>query len=193
MSTPFAASVTEWNNFYVLAGSASATLIGLLFVSVSLHIDVLTEDAARSILAGARRTFSRFIIIVVMALLFLVPEESPHGLGSTLLVLGALDAFNNLRLIVLARREAANWQALLGDTARSLVAVIVPLFSSVGLILVALSLYQGKTDGLVWLVAIVAGILTGAAGNAWDLMLSLAKAKRRRSERQAGDTGALDH
>jgi hypothetical protein len=190
MSTTFSSTVAEWSNFYVMAGTASATFLGLLFVSVSLHIDVLTEDAARTVLAAAGRTFSRFILLVIIALVFLIPAESPRGLGLPLLALGLLDAANNMRLLVLTWREQANWRALLGEAAGLLATVALPLVSSIALIVVAASILSGQTDGLDWMVAIIAVILVGAATNAWNLMLSLARVKRRRSDHESGVSSA---
>lgn len=43
MITEFAEAVAGWNDFYMLAGSAAFTLLGLLFVAVLFHIDVITR------------------------------------------------------------------------------------------------------------------------------------------------------
>ena len=37
-------SLKEWHDFYVLVGTAGATLLALLFVAVSLGAGFLTED-----------------------------------------------------------------------------------------------------------------------------------------------------
>lgn len=78
MHESFASSVASWQSFYMLAGTASATLIGLLFVAVSLHIDLIGKPDSSSILSRAWRTFTHFILV---ALLFLVPHQDPEGLG----------------------------------------------------------------------------------------------------------------
>jgi hypothetical protein len=39
----FIESIDSWRDFYMLTGSASATLVGLIFVAVTLHIDVIAE------------------------------------------------------------------------------------------------------------------------------------------------------
>jgi hypothetical protein len=43
MAEDFAAIIVGWHDFYMLAGSAAATLLGLLFVAVSLHIDTIAK------------------------------------------------------------------------------------------------------------------------------------------------------
>lgn len=44
MSDPFAEPIASWENFYMLTGTAAATLVGLIFVSVSLHIDFIASN-----------------------------------------------------------------------------------------------------------------------------------------------------
>src|SRR5579871_54932 len=96
--THFAAAVAEWQGFYTLAGGASATLMGLIFVAVSIQLDVFKDESSAPLLATARRTFARFIIALTISLLFLVPEQSPLGLGVPLLCLAVLDMRNTVSL-----------------------------------------------------------------------------------------------
>jgi hypothetical protein len=43
-------AVSGWHDFYLLAGTASATLVGLLFVGLSLHLRiVVTSSEVRSL------------------------------------------------------------------------------------------------------------------------------------------------
>ena len=45
-------TLKEWHDFYVLVGTAGATLLGLLFIAVSLGAGYLTEERQ-----SATRTF----------------------------------------------------------------------------------------------------------------------------------------
>lgn len=180
MHASFSATVASWQSFYLLAGTASATLIGLLFVAVSLHVDLIGESGAGTVISLARRTFYRFILVVVVSLLFLVPQQNTLGLGIPLLAVGAVDVARTLRAgkhILKTFKRSAGWR---GAVNRFGLPVVLPLFSSLGLIAVALSLLHGDTAYLYWLVPIVVGILTSAATNAWDLMLGLARYRLQR-------------
>ena len=44
MDDGFAAAVAAWHDFYLLAGTAAATLIGLIFVALSLNPEVMADD-----------------------------------------------------------------------------------------------------------------------------------------------------
>ena len=42
----FQTSLAAWETFYLLAGTAAATLIGLLFIAISIHIDVFQRKSS---------------------------------------------------------------------------------------------------------------------------------------------------
>jgi hypothetical protein len=92
-----------------------------------------------------------------------------------------VDALRTLRVarfVVNAMKQNAGLQ---DAVSRIVVPVVLPLFSSIGLIAVAATVLAGNTSYLYWMVPIVALILTNAATNAWDLMLGLARYKHRRA------------
>lgn len=181
MHGSFSSDISSWESFFMLAGTASATLIGLLFVAVSLHLDLIGESGAATVLSLARRTFTRFILVVIIALLFLVPHQDPRGLGLPLLAFGIVDVLRTLRLsrVVVSTPEVS--VGLERTVTRLLLPVFLPLVSGIGLILVAATLLAGTTAYLYWMVPIVGVMLTNAATNAWDLMLGLARYKIQRT------------
>lgn len=76
-----------WHDFYATAGGASAALVGLLFVGVSIHLDeVVSRPDVR---ATARGAFQSLIAILIVALVVLVPQIDGQSLGWTLVGLGA--------------------------------------------------------------------------------------------------------
>lgn len=186
MHSNFSATVASWQSFYMLAGTASATLIGLLFVAISLHIDLIGDAGASTIISLARRTFTRFILVVIIALVFMVPRQDPTGLGLPLLAFGIVDVMRSLRLgrTVLRTRDDPGS----GGGAVTLIGlpVALPLASGIGLTLIAATLITGTTKYLYWMVPVIGVMLTNAATNAWDLMLGLARYKAKRS-------GAIEH
>ncbi len=181
MHANFSSTVSSWQSFYMLAGTASATLIGLLFVAISLHIDLVGESGASTILSLARRTFTRFILVVIVALVFLVPRQDPAGLGLPLLAFGIVDVLRTFRVgrAVLSTRQ--RWNGLEGALTRIGLPVALPLVSGIGLTLVAATLIADTTQYLYWMVPIIGVMLTNAATNAWDLMLGLARYKAKRA------------
>lgn len=185
MHSSFSSTVAGWQGFYMLAGTASATLVGLLFVAVSLHIDLVGESGAAAILALARRTFTRFILVVIIALVFLVPSQNPRGLGLPLLAVGAVEAVRTLRVAWVVAKAVKRHDGVQAAVQRIVLSAVLPVVSSTGLVLIAATVLAGGTSYLYWMVPIIAVALTTAATNAWDLMLSLAKYKVRRAGGEA--------
>lgn len=179
MHGSFSSAVAGWQSFYLLAGTASATLAGLIFVAVSLHLDLVGESAISPIFTLARRTLSSFILVVIIALVFLVPEQEPQRLGWALLALGILDMLQTLLdagAIVRELAHSTGWQRF---ATRIVPPVVFPLLSGIGLVLVAATVLAGGTSYLYWMVPIIVLILSTAAFNAWELMLGLARHKVR--------------
>jgi hypothetical protein len=184
MDTTFAGTIDQWHDFYITAGTASATLIGLLFVSVSLHADFITDPAAEGVLASARRAFTGFITVVLIALMFVIPAQSPRGLGFPLVAFSLVYLQETVHIVGILRREHTHLADLIGSTS-NLGRIGTGLISSVGLLIISLTILSGSTNYLNWLVAVIGVLLIGAAQNCWSLLLDIAVAKRRIAERQA--------
>ena len=95
----FVESIDSWRDFYMLTGSASATLVGLIFVAVTLHIDVIAEAKKSSdIRMLAEEIFINFLMILSFAFIFTVPSDTPSGIGYPLLILGTIQIVHTAAL-----------------------------------------------------------------------------------------------
>lgn len=83
------ASFVSWHDFYVTMGTASASLIGLLFVSRSLNLDLITGESRDDLGAFAEQAFNSFSSVLLIAAFFLIPERSPGVFGSMYVLLGS--------------------------------------------------------------------------------------------------------
>ena len=92
----FAETVAQWHDFYIMIGTASATLIGLLFVGLTLNIDLIRRAESIDVLHLAALTFNSFFYPLIFAVIFLIPDISPVGLGIPLLAIGGLGLLNML-------------------------------------------------------------------------------------------------
>jgi len=78
----------EWHDLFVVTGGSSAALTGLIFVGVSLNltkilsIPKLPNRALLSLLL--------LLTILVLSILFLIPQQSIFILGSEILALGII-------------------------------------------------------------------------------------------------------
>ena len=161
----FINSLESWQIFYATVAAASATLTGLLFVSLSLNRERLRGKKAHKVIAMARQTFGDFLYILMISLVFIVPHQIPISLTIALLVLG----FS--RGIGLIRESTVS----LKNKSISLPLVIkeigLPITASLGLIIVAIAISMGMTNAIYGLVAVIAALLITACWNAWLLLV----------------------
>lgn len=107
-----------WQNFYMLTGTASATLIGLLFVAISISMGTKLSlgQAKTSLQTFVEPTLLYYVQTLAISCVAIMPLANPLLLGILLLVLAALDLFLTgkvaFRMRVLDRedvRDAGHW------------------------------------------------------------------------------------
>src|SRR5690606_38323563 len=98
-------AIESWNTFYTAVSAASATLVGLLFVSLSVNLKLVTGEQHAEIRALAIQTFTNFTYVLIISLIFLIPNPSPSGVGITFLIFGALGTVSVIRAIMTTARQ----------------------------------------------------------------------------------------
>ena len=160
--------IKEWETFYLMVGTAAATLIGLLFVAVSIHIENFHRKTSTDLHYFAALTFNCFFYVLLMAILFLVPRLSPLELGIPLLLLSGLGIANMLiqktrvKKIQAKRqnRQIANW-------------FNVPIACLVGLLIVSIGTMFQITLSLYGMILVIILLLASASQNAWTLLVRI--------------------
>ena len=160
----------SWHDFFLVAGPAAASLVGLLFVGLSLHLRAVI---ARSEVRGlARVTFANFALVLVVALFFVIPQDAP-SLGEQLIGAAVVSLLIAAPAIVTAARsrtrtlDARQLVLRFGSSALAYLAVGV-----------AGGLVAAGADkaGLVWLAAATIALLVISLRNSWDLLVSVGAA-----------------
>ena len=165
----FAEAVAAWHDFYLMVGTAAATLIGLLFVSLSLNAAEITRGHNADLRALAAHTFGNFISVLMFAVVFLIPDQVPRGLGLPLLGIGAYGLYSTLQHLLETRRTRSRIWRKGGVALR----FAVPVLCFTALLIIAVWVLLGRTDVLYWLVSVMILLLVTASLNAWDLLLGL--------------------
>jgi len=177
MERSFAEAVLRWHDFYALVGSAAAGLVGLLFVSVSLHLDVITQSVGGEARALAEQTFTSFIYVLFIALLFLIPAQSPVGFGLPLVLMGVVGCRRTAQTGLQFWRARQAPERMLGSR-YVWRRFAYPAVFYVALTVVSLAALRGRVAALAWVLILVMFLLLSATVNAWELMLLLALGKR---------------
>lgn len=175
----FAEAAADWANFYMFSGTSAATLIGLIFVAVSLHINSIVEfNASGQLRALAYQAFRNFMMILSFSFVFLSPHNSTYVAGFVLIILAALGL----------RSTATFWYRFLFKSDHSDENVIgkVQIFKNLlipnticylTLMFVSLDLLRGNTGNLAWMNLVVIYLLMEALFSSWLLMIRLAEVK----------------
>jgi len=163
----FAQAVGSWHDFYMMVGTAAATLVGLLFVSLSLIADEIGSDANAGSRMLAAQAFTSFLSVLMFAVLFLIPDQGPFGLGLPLVGVGVEGLYLTLRRL----REAYRARARPWGTVSVARRMGISALCYVVLLAVAASLLLGETAGLYWLVPVMIVLILEASLNAWYLLL----------------------
>ncbi len=169
----FAQYIDRWHDFYMLAGTAAATLFGLLFVSLTLNIEVMSDQSQIGLKELATQSFASFLYVLLISLLLLIPDHNPKLVGVEILLLGVIGLVNATRQI---RPVIGHLQATWAKT-YLFWRFVMPTASYVGLIAIAFTVWAGRHDSLFSLVYVVFILLITAIHNAWDLLVGISKRK----------------
>ena len=103
----------DWANFYIMAGSAGATFIGLLFVVVTLGSGWSTPQGRQGVNAFLNPTLVHFFGVLLVAMLLLMPWPSTWPICSILVLFAVLGLAYQIHTIAIKRRQdlvALQWQ-----------------------------------------------------------------------------------
>ena len=169
----YQAQVSGWHDFYIVAGTAAATLVGLLFVGLSLHLRiVVTTVEVKSL---ARVTLANFGAVLIVGLFMVIPQDSAAA-GSQLIGAGLVSLVIAAPSLVGAVR-AGDWSLQMSRVQRVRVLLRFGL-SAVGyLIIVAagiLLLASSFSAAFNLLLVTVVGLLIISLRNTWDLLVTVA-------------------
>src|ERR1700733_12677662 len=79
-----------WSEFYAVIGGAAAALLGLLFVVVSMNAAATLGAGRGSSKRLAEQAFQNYLAVMMVSLLALYPQMSPHTFGAITLCVIAL-------------------------------------------------------------------------------------------------------
>src|SRR5580700_4174431 len=169
-----AETLKEWHDFYVLMGTAGATLLGLLFVAVSLGAGYLTEESQ-----SATRTFMSPVVVHFTSVFFLsavalFPSHQAKFLaaliGATALIGAIISTYITIQVV---RTDMTNY---LQDY---LAYGLLPGVGYLVLLAAAVSIYLEKDFGLNALAGALLLLEILNIRNAWDLMLTMVRRHHR--------------
>lgn len=163
-------ALEHWREFYLLVGTAGATLVALLFVAVSLGTGYLTEERA-----DATRTFFSPVVVHFTGVFFLscvalVPSHTSvffaAAIGATALVGLGVSVYAMVKF--LGKYRTPYWSDHFAY-------YLLPIFGYCALMGAAALAYVENDYALEALGGSLLLLLLVNIRNAWDLMLSMVR------------------
>jgi hypothetical protein len=167
-------TLKEWHDFYTLVGTAGATLLGLLFIAVSLGAGYLTQERQ-----SATRTFMSPVVVHFTSVFFLsavalFPWHQAKFLavlvGATALIGAIISTYITIQVV---RTDLTNYMQ------DYLAYGLLPGVAYLVLLDAAVSIYLEKDFGLDALAGALLLLTIANIRNAWDLTLTMVRRPRR--------------
>jgi hypothetical protein len=169
-----------WQNFYILTGTASATLAGLMFVAVTFGSGLVTRETAQSTRAFLDPIYMHFVQVLLTSCLLTVPVLGPTLLGGVLIFAGGL-RLGGLYAVLRRHQEA---QRKYNDIELSdwLAAIVLPFLCYALLMATGAGFILRQDLALVGLAIVTLALLFIGIHSAWELFvwMALAVGERRR-------------
>jgi modulator of FtsH protease len=157
-------SAAAWHDFFMAAVGASAALLGLLFVSLSINIQTILKYPYLPGRAAA--TLGILLVVLVVCFFGLAPNESRTTFGWVIVVVSSLSAGQTVRTSIHRWRsgDRLTW------TFVSLTQLLVPVLAIFG---GGVSLLANGGGGIYWILVGTALVFVSASVNAWVLLVEI--------------------
>lgn len=163
--TEFEAHVSSWHDFFMLAGTASATMLGLLFVGVSVREDVRRQPPMSFLRVVIGQNFLCFLVVLLFSLYFLMPNPTRDSVAWPVIITSAVATFSSLRSSARIRAHLAY------DGRLAFWHLLVPTLCFIASVSVGIALLIQDDVMVDWMVPVIALLLTIPTRNAWGMLL----------------------
>lgn len=163
----------SWAAFYEATAAAAATLLGLLFVAVSVHVRAILNAEYANLRRLAEQAFQNYLAVLVLSLLALIPRIATQQFGfSVLWGIGVWSVWGIVRVLRALRttHEQVSRRATLLRYAASLAGFAILSYAGVDMAL-------GRSGYQPWIASGAILLLITATAVCWQLLIRLADVK----------------
>ena len=157
-----------WQVLFGTVAGASAALLGLLFVALSLNPRQIMPHPVLA--AQAREALGGLLILVLLAVIVLIPGQDRRALGGELLALGVILVGLSVRLQGRTVRRLRSGQRI-----EWAVRILPFNLATLAVLTAGASLLAARLGGLYWLVPTVLVYLLRSVLNAWTLLVQVGR------------------
>jgi uncharacterized membrane protein len=172
-------TLEHWHDFYLLIGTAGATLLALLFVAVSLGAGFLSESRAAPTRAFYSPVVVHFSSVFFISAIALFPGHKPGffalAIGAAAVIGVVISVFVTLELL------RHDWTRYMEDR---LAYGLLPLAGYAALLISTWMIMNDSGYALDVLAGALLLLLIVNIRNAWDLTLSMVRHQTAREEKK---------
>lgn len=169
----FSQQLDNWHDFYIVLGGAAATLVGLLFIAISLNAELITNRAQAPLRAVASNTFVSFLLVLLYALFLLFPNNSVGAVKGAVLGISLMGVLHVLRQTYIAWRSTGHHISVLTIIRR----LLLPSLAYAYIIYQSQQLSDSDASTLYPLAVVLIVLLGTATTFAWDWLVGVGQNK----------------
>lgn len=167
-------TLKQWHDFYMLVGTAGATLLALLFVAASLGAGFLTEERRPAMRTFMSPVVLHFTSVFFLSAIALWPWHHAQFFAALVGITASIGAaISTVITVQVVRTDMTNY---IEDY---LAYGLLPSLGYLALLAAAVSIYLEKDFGLDALAGALLLLAIVSIRNAWDLTLSMVRRQRR--------------
>jgi hypothetical protein len=166
MTEAGAHALDAWHDWYLLCGTAAATLVGLMFVVVSLAPKVIAQEAEAGVRSFLTPIVSFFTTVLLVSIIMLVPGIAPSLTATALLATGLCGI-----CYLTSVRVHQQWRTNQLDMQDWFWYVGLPFVSYAAMLAASVAVFRHAPAGLSIAAASVLLLLIIGIRNAWDIVI----------------------
>ncbi len=161
----------EWHDFFLAAAGAAAVLVGLVFVGLSINLEMIVSNPIYGLAGRALEAMVLLMAVLIATCLLLVPAQGMVLVGVEVLIVGVADW---VAIVAIHLLQLRNWQSLEANLRMNLVGrVVLGQFATLPFVAAGLAVLSWGISGLYVLVVGVILSFLLAVAEAWVLLVEI--------------------
>jgi hypothetical protein len=178
-------AMEAWGNFYVITSAAAATLIGLLFVVLTLAGDRMPASESNQIRLYMTPSVMQFAFVLVLAAMLMFPTQTRLSAAISCGAVGALGIIYAASVVIDGRRGNA-----LRERIDVLQYAVLPAIGYAALVVGGVAIDKpGDTHGPTIVAAGVLELVALAIRNSWSSAVSILSSRGTGTSQKPRDRG----
>ena len=169
MNPPHPEFFHGWHDFFILLGTACATLVGLMFIAVSIGANIFKEENRPALEVFLGPTVVHFTSVLVLCVLAIIPSQGWLSLAALTSLIGFAGFLFSARIWIRLMRSRYEL-----DYIDRFFYTVLPAIGYLIVLSAATPLYEQSEWGLDAAAIGLITLLLAGIRNAWDMMTWIA-------------------